>query len=105
MGELTPMDLRTLASHQHYDAPLRQALQWAADRIDYLEGFIESYERAKADPRHAAIDEMAAESQRLGLYDEDRCSQCGKRYPSATCPACQEQNIRDLNDLRDLNKD
>ena len=48
MGELTPMDLRTLASHQHYDAPLRQALQWAADRIDYLEGFIEAYEAEEA---------------------------------------------------------
>lgn len=65
--------------------------------IDYLEGFIEAYERAKADPRHAAIDEMTAEAQRLGMYDEDRCTQCGKRYPGATCPACQQQNIRELN--------
>lgn len=48
MGELTTMDLRTIASHQHYDGPLRQALQWAADRIDHLEGFIESYEAEEA---------------------------------------------------------
>lgn len=53
MGELTSMDLRTLASHQHYDEPLRQALQWAADRIDYLEGFIESYEADEARRRES----------------------------------------------------
>jgi hypothetical protein len=28
-----------------------------------------------------------------GLAD-DRCKQCGKRCPNATCPACQEANAR-----------
>lgn len=31
-----------------------------------------------------------------GLAD-DRCKQCGKRCPNATCPACQEQNVRRMN--------
>lgn len=53
MGELTVMDLRTLASHPRGTTPdqIRQALQWAADRIDHLEGFIESYEVAEAERR------------------------------------------------------
>jgi hypothetical protein len=55
MGEITVMDLRTLASHPRGTTPdqIRQALQWAADRIDYLEGFIESYESAEAERRQA----------------------------------------------------
>ena len=53
MGELTVMDLRTLASHPRGTTPdqIRKALQWAADRIDHLEGFIESYEAEEAKRR------------------------------------------------------
>ncbi len=28
---------------------------------------------------------------------DDRCRQCGKRCPNATCPACQEKNVREVN--------
>jgi hypothetical protein len=28
----------------------------------------------------------------VGCDGEDRCKQCGKRCPIATCPGCQEQN-------------
>jgi hypothetical protein len=72
MGELTAMDLRTLASHQHYDGPLRQALQWAADRIDYLEGYIEGYEREQTEQRHKALDELTAEAQAMGFHDSPK---------------------------------
>jgi hypothetical protein len=53
MGELTTIELRTLASHPRGTTPdqIRQALQWAADRIDHLEGFIESYEAEEARQR------------------------------------------------------
>lgn len=56
MGELTSVRLRALAAHPrgttHHQ--MRQALQWAADRIDYLEGFIESYEAEEARRREGA---------------------------------------------------
>lgn len=53
MGEMTTHDLRTLASHPRGTTPdqIRQALQWAADRIDHLEGFIEAYESNAAKQR------------------------------------------------------
>lgn len=51
MGELSTLDIRKLADGHplQTDGPqIRAALQWAADRIDYLEGFIESYEAEEA---------------------------------------------------------
>lgn len=67
MGELTVMDLRTLASHPRGTTPdqIRLALQWAADRIDYLEGFIESYEIAEAERRGLSKRESLSDNTRL----------------------------------------
>ncbi|MFN7022244.1 MAG: hypothetical protein ACK4WH_13080 [Phycisphaerales bacterium] len=39
----------------------------------------------------------ASRSRRDDDLADDRCKQCGKRCPNATCPACQEANARAVN--------
>ena len=76
MGELSTLDLRELADGHplQTDGPqIRAALRWAADRIDYLEGFIEGYEQEMAaEQRHKALDELTAEAQAMGFYDSPK---------------------------------
>ena len=75
MGELSTLDLRELADGHplQTDGPqIRAALRWAADRIDYLESYIEGYEREQTEQRHKALDELTAEAQAMGFYDSPK---------------------------------
>jgi len=49
---------------------------------------------------NACENKAAAKAREHEPLSEDRCLQCGKRCPNATCPACQEKNVREQNDAK-----
>lgn len=57
-------------------------------------GVADSLDIATCNVMLHVIEALKANQRFSDTLAEDRCKQCGKRCPNATCPACQELNVR-----------